>query len=133
MEIEFPQGLPGFEDERQFVLTRHPDLLSLFRLQSAVSPRLCLWAAAVDAIDPDYCLDLSEEDLRVLDVESGAAPEPCVDLECLAIICAPENGPVTANLLAPLVLNLRNGRAVQAVRADRRYSHRHPILAEAAC
>jgi flagellar assembly factor FliW len=32
-----------------------------------------------------------------------------------------------ANLLAPIVLNARTRVAVQAVRHDQRYSHRHPV------
>jgi flagellar assembly factor FliW len=50
------------------------------------------------------------------------------DVVCLALLSAAENGPLTANLLAPVVINLAAGRAVQAVRSDRAYSHKHPLL-----
>ena len=38
----------------------------------------------------------------------------------------------TANLLAPVVINRASGRAVQAVRSDRVYSHKHPLLPQEA-
>ena len=48
-------------------------------------------------------------------------------LMCLAVITAAEDLPPTANLLAPVVINLDNGRAVQAVRSDAVYSHKKAI------
>jgi flagellar assembly factor FliW len=42
-----------------------------------------------------------------------------------------EGGP-TANLLAPLVINMRNLKAVQAVAAESGYSHQHVLLPEEA-
>jgi flagellar assembly factor FliW len=52
---------------------------------------------------------------------------------CLAILTVPKEGPVTANLLAPVVVNLATRVAVQAVRADTMYSHRHPIATLQSC
>jgi flagellar assembly factor FliW len=37
----------------------------------------------------------------------------------------------TANLLAPIVVNLKTHRAIQAIQADSGYSHQHPLLAAA--
>lgn len=53
-------------------------------------------------------------------------------LLCLAMVTAVEDLPPTANLLAPVVVNLDNGLAVQAVRSDSVYSHKHPLLPEGA-
>ncbi len=133
MEIEFPQGLPGFEHERRFTLSQPSEFAPLVRLQSIASPAVSLWTAPVDAVDPDYALDLSEDDLHVLGFDPARPPRPGLDIQCLVILCATENGPLTANLLAPVVINLRNRRAVQSVRSDRRYSHQHPLSGEAAC
>jgi flagellar assembly factor FliW len=43
------------------------------------------------------------------------------------VITAGEDSPPTANLLAPVVINLNSGRAVQAVRSDSVYSHKKAI------
>jgi len=47
---------------------------------------------------------------------------------CLAVLSIRENGP-TANLLAPVVINLSNGKGVQAVAVSSGYSHQHPMCA----
>jgi flagellar assembly factor FliW len=43
---------------------------------------------------------------------------------CLAILTLPERG-TTANLLAPVVINIKNMKAVQAIAPDCAYSHQH--------
>jgi len=35
----------------------------------------------------------------------------------------------TANLLAPVVVNLKTRRGLQAIQVDSSYSHQHPVLA----
>ncbi|HEY7335817.1 MAG TPA: flagellar assembly protein FliW [Bryobacteraceae bacterium] len=127
--LEFPSGVPGFEWSRRFAVVRPPELAPIVCLQSLDSADFCLWAAPVAAIDEFYSLELSAEDSRALDLEKAPRPETL----CLAILCAPENGLLTANLLAPVVVNLERRLAVQAVRTDSRYSHRHAIAGEALC
>ena len=126
--VEFPGGLPGFEGQRRFVLIERPALSPILFLQSLESPDLCFPVAPVHAIDPQYELAITPEDLRLLGVDASA------HVVLLAILNAPENGPLTANLLAPVIIDPRSRRAIQAVRIDRRYSHRHAVIhREAAC
>lgn len=125
--LEFPGGLPGFETQRRFVLIERPNLAPILFLQSIDSPELCFAAAPVKAIEADYDLALTEEDARLLDVDETSS------VVALAILSAPADGPLTANLLAPLVVNPQSRRAVQAVRMDSRYSHNHPLPQEATC
>jgi len=125
--LEFPRGLPGFESSRRFALVEPTGLSPLVCLQSLDSADLCFWAAPVEAIDPNYCLELSDEDARLLGLNPRDLTATPSKILCLAILCAPENRPPTANLLAPVVVSLRTRMAVQAVRSDARYSHRHPL------
>jgi flagellar assembly factor FliW len=125
--IEFPGGLPGFETQRRFVLIEQPNLAPILFLQSVESPELCFAAAPVNAIEPEYDLALTEEDARLLDVDETSS------VLALAILSAPSDGPLSANLLAPVVVNPQSRRAVQAVRMDSRYSHKHPLAQEATC
>jgi flagellar assembly factor FliW len=127
--FQFPRGLPGFEWSRRFAVLWQPELAPIVCLQSLDSADFCLWAAPIAAIDAGYSMELSAEDYRALDLEQIPRPETL----CLAILCAPENGLLTANLLAPVVVNLERRLAVQAVRSDGRYSHRHAIAGEALC
>jgi flagellar assembly factor FliW len=117
--LHFPSGLPGFESRTRFVLVERPALKPLLVLQSLDSPDLCFFAAPLDAIDPHYQLRMTFDDERTL----ALTAEPL----SLAILSASESGRWTANLLAPIVINKEARRAVQAVRADSLYSHRHPL------
>lgn len=119
--LAFPGGIPAFENERQFRLIDRDPLLFL---ESETNPDLSFLLLPVTLIDPDYRLAISAEERKIIE----AAPD--APLLCLAVITAAENSPPTANLLAPVVVNLSSGRAVQAVRSDRMYSHKHPLPVE---
>jgi flagellar assembly factor FliW len=86
----------------------------------------------MEGIDPDYQLAIAREDLESLGLETGRQPRIGEDIRCLAVILVAENGPVTANLLAPIMINPASRRGVQAIRVDAIYSHQHP-LTEALC
>lgn len=117
--LHFPAGLPGFETRTRFLLIERPAHAPVIFLQSIDSPDLCFCAAPIGAIDPGYQLAMTEEDERLL----AAADAPL----CLAILSSTKTGCWTANLLAPVVIDLPSRRAVQAVRSDARYSHQHPL------
>jgi len=130
-EIEFPAGLPGFEARRRFLAIKLPDTDPLVFLQSLEDPDLCFVTLPVSAVDPRFRLRLSEEDLEVLGIAGGRQPRLGPDVLGLAIVSIRASGP-TANLLAPVVVNVANLKAVQAVLADSGYSHQHPILPQEA-
>jgi flagellar assembly factor FliW len=69
------------------------------------------------------------EDLQSLGLEPGCQPRIDAGLTCLAVIAVTENGAVNANLLAPILINRRDGRGLQAIRVDSIYSHEHPVTA----
>ncbi|MGB9457718.1 MAG: flagellar assembly protein FliW [Bryobacteraceae bacterium] len=74
------------------------------------------------------------EDRETAGLASVRRPRIGKDVWALAVIAVRETGP-TVNLLAPLVVNLRSLRAVQAVMRESAYSHRHalPQPAEVVC
>jgi flagellar assembly factor FliW len=116
--LHFPAGLPGFENRTRFLLVERPATAPLLFLQSLDSPKLCFVAAPVTMIDPDYSLAMTPEDEQLLTLSA----DPLI-----LVLLASESGRWTANLLAPVVIDKNARRAVQAVRADACYSHRHPL------
>lgn len=135
-ELGFPCGIPGFEDQRRFVLIAREALAPVILLQSVVTPALCFLTIAVPILDPAYQSGISPEDLRVLGLDEDRQPQPGEEVLYLAILSPSAGGSFTANLLAPVVVNVRTRTAVQAVRHDQHYSHRHPVppeLLERAC
>jgi flagellar assembly factor FliW len=126
--LVFPRGLPGFESSRRFVLLDNPDLAPMVHLQSLETGDLCFLALPVHTIDPDYQTVLSEEDREAL----WLANTEHLTLD-LALLSASQEGSLSANLLAPVVIDLATRRAVQAVRFDSRYSHQHSLNEVPAC
>jgi flagellar assembly factor FliW len=132
--LDFPAGLPGFENQTRFVLVEKPAHAPILFLQSLLLPDLCFLAAPIHLIDPGYELAMIEDDLHRLKLDETRQPIGDANVVCLALLSAAENGPLTANLLAPVVINVSERLAVQAVRMDSRYSHQRPLPArEASC
>ena len=129
--IEFPCGLPGFEDRRRFLALDFDNSKPLVFLQSLEDPALCFVTAPVQAIEPAYVLRMTEEDIRHLGFDGAHQPRIGADVICLAVISLEESG-TTANLLAPVVINLRSLKAVQAIAQQPGYSHRFPLAPQEA-
>lgn len=123
--LEFSDGLPGFESEHRFVIVERPMHHPLVFLQSVKTPTLCFPALPVLVVDPAYRPRLSDTDLKRL----GFLQQPRIGQEAaiLVLIAVHEQDP-TANLLAPIVINLRSRAAAQCIDPEVRYSHRHRLL-----
>ena len=125
--IDFPNGLPGFEERRRFAALTFADSEPAVFLQSLEDQSLCFVTLPVLAIDRQYRLDVSEEDLALLELEREQQPRIGEEVACLAVLTLQESGP-TANLLAPIVINLVNLKAVQAIAPESSYSHQHVLM-----
>ena len=130
--IQFPSGLASFEDDSQFLVLEPAASAPLTFLQSLRVPSLCFLAVRMQGIDPDYKLAITREDLESLGLQTSRQPRIGEEIHCFAVIVVSENGPITANLLAPVVINPANRRGIQAIRIDSIYSHQH-LLTEGVC
>ena len=130
-ELEFPCGLPGFEARKKFVAVHFVENDPLIYLQSVEDPALCFITMPILAADPQYRLKVSGDDLGRLGLNAGRQPRIGDDVLCLTMLSIRETGP-TANLLAPIVVNLRNRRAVQAVAPESDYPHQFALMPEKA-
>ena len=126
-ELEFPMGLPGFDDRKRFVAVRLVESDPLIYLQSMEDPALCFITIPILVADPHYRLKVSGEDLGHLGLNPARQPRLGSDVLCLTVLSIREDGP-TANLLAPIVVNLRNRKAVQAVAPESDYSHQFALM-----
>jgi flagellar assembly factor FliW len=130
-ELEFPGGLPGFDSRRKFVAIRFMESDPLIYLQSLEDPDLCFITMPIQAVDPEYRLTVSGEDLKQLGLPVAQQPRIGEDVLCLTVLSVRETGP-TANLLAPVVVNLKNRKAVQAVAPESEYSHQFALMPQEA-
>jgi flagellar assembly factor FliW len=127
--FDFPQGLPAFEEEKVFVLIEAPKQAPLVFLQSMLRPSLCFVAFPILVVDKQYQLAIAPEDLEELGLDPGRQPELGSEAIVLALVTLHDEFPATANLMAPIALNMKTRRGLQAIRRDARYSHEHPLAA----
>jgi flagellar assembly factor FliW len=100
-------------------------------MQSMTQPGLCFLALPVQIVQPEYRLRMSAEDLQAIGLPSDRQPELGSQVLCLALLSLSDQQPPTANLLSPVVVNLSQRKAVQAIQCDVEYSHCHPLASAA--
>ncbi len=94
-------------------------------MQSVLSPHLAFVTTDPHLYVPDYKLKLLEEDKKKVDLELD---EPFLTR---SIVTIPENyTEMTANLVAPLVINSKKGIGKQFVLTSMEYDTRHYLLPE---
>jgi len=123
----FPVGLPAFEEERRFLPIEQPSTAPVIFLQSLNRPQLVFVTLPVLLVDPNYTLHVSEEDLQALGLETSRQPALGAEVACLTLITLAESRPPSANLLAPILINLQTRTAVQAIFSQSGYTHQHPL------
>ncbi len=105
----FPEGIPGFEKVKRFVILTHPGEAPFGRL-TAVDYNLCFIVVNPWVIYPEYKADIDDEDLKKIDSPSNE------ELLILAIVNVPQNPrEATMNLAAPLVINVKKGLGRQVI------------------
>ncbi|KAB7706558.1 flagellar assembly protein FliW [Bacillus aerolatus] len=119
----FSQGIPGFVDEKSFTLLAFPDNDVFFVLQSTSTPALGFIVASPFAFFSEYDIQLDESTIETL--ELGKAEEAAV--YTILTVREPFNE-TTANLQAPIIMNIKNKKAKQTILNDSRYETRHLIM-----
>ncbi len=123
----FPGGLPGFEQELQFLPLQRPGSEPVVFLQSLGDPNLCFVTLPVNAVITDYRLAASTEDLVSLGFPPDAQPTIGEQALCLAILTLLPGVPPSANLMSPVLVNLSRRVGMQVIQFETAYTHRHPI------
>ena len=119
--LTFPNGLYGFDDERDFLLIPFDGSQgSLLCLQSKATPALAFIVMDPFALQPDYSPELQKAELSALGVkESG-------DL-CYYVMCVVKD-PVadsTVNLKCPIAINPTTRVSAQVILETDQYGMRH--------
>lgn len=117
--IEFPNGLPGFEDCKRYALLspESEGAPRYFILQSLDDPAVAFNIADPSLFGFNYEIELSDEESAALDLADPAEAVVVVML----VKDAAAGGELRANLKAPLVLNVRARRGIQHVFARLSY------------
>jgi flagellar assembly factor FliW len=126
--ITFEHGIIAFEGmKRFFIIDNEDENNPLWWLQSVDDPEILFVVINPFTFKPDYDFELLPQDAEELQIEK---PE---DVVVLAIVVVPEDiKQMTANLLAPVIINIRQRKGKQVVLQDKRYFTKHLIIEELA-
>jgi len=123
--IFFPRGIPAFEQHNNWVLVGEEDN-AIKWLQNIEDGELAVPVTTPDAVMADYNAKIPEDELDVVGSKNFA------DLALLIVVSIPESAPweLTANLRAPILVNLKSRRAVQVIALNEEYPIRHIVFPE---
>ncbi|HLU41603.1 MAG TPA: flagellar assembly protein FliW [Microthrixaceae bacterium] len=119
--IEFPAGIIGFPDQRRYAIIAAEETGVYSWLQSLDQPDLAFLALVPAPFFPDYAPVIPDEDCRSIGLTDPA------DAQVLCLVTVGDDV-ITANLLGPIVLNVRNRKARQVVLTDSSLSTKAPVL-----
>lgn len=122
--IDFPHGLPGFPDEKSFVLLPYQAESPFGYLQSVVEPKLTFLVVDPFSFFKDYEFQLHDDIIHGLEL---VTPEIVQILNIVSVPGKAED--MTTNLLAPIVLNTQTNTAVQVILEKTSYTTRHRLFA----
>lgn len=107
----FKDGLPGFPEEKHFVILQTPEERPFAWMRSTKNPAVAFVVTSPFGLHPDYKPDVAEHDLAAI-----GSPKP-EDVLVLSIVRVSSTQPVELhmNLKAPLIINTKNLEARQVI------------------
>jgi flagellar assembly factor FliW len=127
--IDFPEGILGFNDLRKFVLLDDPNDEIFAWLQSCEIPQIAFPVLEPELFTSNYSVVLTKHDLESLGLQGADATANRT--RSFSIITIPDDATqMTANLKAPIVINIAKRCARQIVLQDNNLAIREPIFAK---
>ncbi|WP_307472386.1 flagellar assembly protein FliW [Cytobacillus purgationiresistens] len=121
--VIFASGLPGFQEDNEFVLLPFLKELPYFILQSVKTPNLAFVVVDPYPFFPDYQYQLSDANIHSLKIN---APQ---DVATFVILTLKEPFALsTANLQGPLVINVKEQLGKQLILQGPAYQTKHPLF-----
>lgn len=117
----------GFESRSRYVLLIHDKNTPLWWLQSVDDPDLAFVVVNPCLVKPDYNPSIDEGDLAFLDIKNRE------DIALLAIVTVRSHPfRLTANLRAPILINVAHRTANQVILNDPAYPIQHDVISNRA-
>lgn len=122
--VHFEDGIPAFEDEHEFLIIPYDDESPYVFLQSITTPDLAFLMTMPFVFFPEYEFELDDDSQNKLGIKSQE------DMLIYTLLTIPGGKVVdmTANLMAPVVLNQNTMQARQIVLDKSRYTTKHRLF-----
>ncbi|MFH2060651.1 MAG: flagellar assembly protein FliW [Pseudomonadota bacterium] len=122
--IDIPLGIPGFRDKKRYVVLQKEETIPFLLFQCMDDPNLSFVILDPVQIFSDYTIETTDiEKLVSWDLEKD-------EISCFVIVTIPSGNPekMTANFMAPLVINNKRKEGLQLILQNSSYSHQHQLL-----
>ncbi|OBW58798.1 flagellar assembly protein FliW [Solibacillus silvestris] len=120
--IHFQHGLPGFEEEQQFILLSISNDSIYQVLQSIITKEIAFIVASPFITIKDYNFELDEATVESLQINDER------EVAVLGIVTLKESlASSTINLKAPIVLNTTNKQAKQVILDNSKFTIHQPL------
>ena len=122
--INIPLGIPGFKDNKRYVFLQKEEMVPFLLFQSMENPDLSFVVLDPVQFFPEYTIE--KEDIEKL-VDWNLEGD---EISCFVIVTIPQGTPekMTANFMAPLVINNNRKEGLQLILQNSSYSHQHQLL-----
>jgi flagellar assembly factor FliW len=122
--VHFAQGIPAFEDEHDFVIIPYDEESPYVFLQSTTTPDLAFLMTVPYLFFKDYEFEIDDETVKKLGLES---PD---DVVVYVLLTIPQGRieDMTANLMAPVIINQKTLAAKQLVLEKSPYTTKHRLF-----
>ena len=124
--VHFADGIPAFEDEHEFVIVPYDDESPYAFLQSLTTPDLAFLMTIPFVFFPEYEFELDDENQNKLELTR----QEDMLIYTLLTINGGKVKDMTANLMAPVVVNTANMQARQVVLDRSSYTTKHRLFPE---
>ncbi|MFD0680765.1 MULTISPECIES: flagellar assembly protein FliW [unclassified Paenibacillus] len=121
--IAFPEGIPGFEQLNQFIIIKPNQELPFSFLQSVEEGAVAFIISNPFVFYPEYEFEISEETKHELSIE---AEQDVLVWNIISIRDDLENA--TINLLAPVIVNIKEQVGKQIVLQGTDYTVKHKLI-----
>jgi flagellar assembly factor FliW len=122
--VHFAEGIPAFEDEHEFVIVPYDEESPYVFLQSLTTPDLAFLMTVPFVFFPDYAFELDDENQGKLNLYK----QEDMLIYTLITVNGGQVQDMTANLMAPVVINTANMQARQIVLDRSSYTTKHRLF-----
>ena len=124
--VHFEHGIPAFDEEHEFLIIPYDEESPYVFLQSLNTPDLAFLMTMPFVFFPDYEFEIDDETQARL----GITKQEDMLVYTLLTIPGGRVQDMTANLMAPVLINTQNKQAIQLELDKSRYTTKHRLFPE---
>ena len=123
MIITFDDGIPGFEDQKKFFFFETNQSKPLVWMQSVTHAHIALPVINPFLVCADYTLDIRDNEVEEMGIKTES------DIMIWVVTIVPTDiTKITANMTAPIIVNVKTSQGKQLVTDIKEYESRLPIF-----